>query len=83
MVDTPELATLIVETMNGPDDEEARKRWGMCWEEVRRERQHRDRLQVRIEAARLVVNELRAKWYSEEGRASLALIASELDGNAG
>ena len=49
MVDTPELATLIVETMNGPDDEEARKRWGMCWEEVRRERQHRDRLQARID----------------------------------
>lgn len=41
MVDTPELAALIVETMNGPD--------GMCWEEVRRERQHRDRLQARID----------------------------------
>ena len=40
-------------------------------------------LAARLEAARLVVNELRAKWYSEEGRASLALIASELDRNAG
>ena len=40
-------------------------------------------LAARLGAVRLVVNELRAKWYSEEGRASLALIASELDRNAG
>lgn len=33
----------------------------------------------RLEATRRVVNELRSKWYSEEGRASLALIAAELE----
>lgn len=49
MVDTPELASEIVGVMNGPDDEEARKRWGLCWAEVQRERQHRDRLQARID----------------------------------
>ena len=43
----------------------------------------RERLYQRLAATRRVVNELRSKWYSEEGHASLALIASELDRNAG
>jgi hypothetical protein len=40
---------------------------------------HVMRMAERLEATRRVVNELRSKWYSEEGRASLALIAAELD----
>ena len=43
----------------------------------------RERLYQRLATTRRVVNDLRSKWYSEEGRASLALIASELDRNAG
>ena len=37
------------------------------------------RTRSKLRAVRGIVSELQAKWYSEEGRASLALIAAELD----
>jgi hypothetical protein len=43
----------------------------------------KDELLGRVAGLRMVVNELRSKWYSEEGRASLALISSELDKKTG
>jgi len=60
MVDTPDLAADIVGAMNGPDDEDARKRWGMQWSEVHRERRERDRYIAERDAALVESARLRA-----------------------
>jgi len=41
--------------------------------------EQRDKAWLALDQVRRVVSDLQSKWYSEEGRASLSLIASELD----
>jgi hypothetical protein len=70
----------VVAPMNATGAEElADESTSWCKSDEALVRHTRDVRREALAGVRRVVNELRSKWYSEEGRASLALIAAELD----
>lgn len=61
----------------GQSDEEPRKLWGMCWAEVQRERQYRDRVIAERDAA--VAERYAAAARAEEYRHALVRVGAVVE----